>query len=194
MEKRSVGRPKDGNPGETRKDILRAAEESFAQAGFSGASTRQVASRAGVNVATLHYHFGSKRGLYQAVLSRAMAPDLPPAASGTPAERLTRLVESLWDLSSNQPGLPRLALHDMLNAPPAEGEEPVVDERVLKLQQLLESLNGSLRPALPPPAAARTIVSLLDATALAAGKDLNGREKALRSSAVGAALKMAGVV
>ena len=44
----------------TKDRILGAAEELFAQHGFSGTSLRQVTSRADVNIAAVNYHFGSK--------------------------------------------------------------------------------------------------------------------------------------
>ncbi len=87
MEKKGVGRPRDGNPEETRREILRAAAEAFAACGFVGATTRAVAARAGVNVATLHYHFGSKEGLYRAVLGNACRGTLPAVPPGTGARR-----------------------------------------------------------------------------------------------------------
>jgi AcrR family transcriptional regulator len=49
-------------PGSTKARILSAAEEVFAARGFTGASTREIAARAG-----LHYHWASKETLYVAV-------------------------------------------------------------------------------------------------------------------------------
>ncbi|WP_423146436.1 TetR/AcrR family transcriptional regulator [Rubrolithibacter danxiaensis] len=54
--------------------ILDAAEKLFSEVGFSGASTRAIAAAAGVNMAMLNYYFGSKTGLYQAVLERRIQP------------------------------------------------------------------------------------------------------------------------
>ena len=54
-------------PGSTKARILKAAEEVFAARGFEGASTREIASRAGVNISSLHYHWASKETLYLAV-------------------------------------------------------------------------------------------------------------------------------
>ncbi|MDB5441809.1 MAG: transcriptional regulator, TetR family [Phenylobacterium sp.] len=50
--------------------ILDGAEGLFAQHGFYGVSTRQVADEAGVDVALVHYYFGTKRGLFDAVFLR----------------------------------------------------------------------------------------------------------------------------
>jgi AcrR family transcriptional regulator len=56
----------------TREAILRAAEELFATQGFDATSMQQIAAAAGVARATPSYFFGSKAGLYDAVLARAV--------------------------------------------------------------------------------------------------------------------------
>ncbi len=56
-------------PGSTKARILAAAEAVFAARGFEGASTREIAGRAGVNISSLHYHWASKETLYVAVFS-----------------------------------------------------------------------------------------------------------------------------
>lgn len=52
----------------TPERLLAAATELFAQHGFHGTSIRDIAERAGANVAAGHYHYGSKEGLYLEVL------------------------------------------------------------------------------------------------------------------------------
>lgn len=60
-----------GNRQVKRKDrILDAAEALFAKHGFDGVSMRMVAERAEVDLALASYHFGSKRGLFDAILLR----------------------------------------------------------------------------------------------------------------------------
>jgi len=56
----------------TKDRILSAAEELFAQHGFSGTSLRQVTGRADVNIAGVNYHFGSKENLVNEVFRRRM--------------------------------------------------------------------------------------------------------------------------
>ena len=54
-------------PASTKARILAAAEAVFAAKGFDGASTREIAAAAGVNISSLHYHWESKETLYFAV-------------------------------------------------------------------------------------------------------------------------------
>lgn len=59
---------------DTRDKILDAAARLFADSDSSGASLRAIARAAGVNSALIHYHFGSREGLFEAVLLRALGP------------------------------------------------------------------------------------------------------------------------
>jgi AcrR family transcriptional regulator len=60
--------------GDTKERILDSAEKLFADAGFDGTSLRSITARAGVNLAAVHYYFGSKEALLQAVLARRLEP------------------------------------------------------------------------------------------------------------------------
>src|ERR671936_54679 len=59
---------------ETRTRILDAAEELFMQHGFEGTSMRLLTAKAGVNLAAVNYHFGSKDALIEAVFHRRLDP------------------------------------------------------------------------------------------------------------------------
>ena len=59
---------------DAKERILDAAEREFAAHGFHGASLRSVTRDAGVNVASIHYHFGSKEALLRATLERIVRP------------------------------------------------------------------------------------------------------------------------
>ncbi|MDP0588113.1 MAG: TetR/AcrR family transcriptional regulator [Candidatus Endonucleobacter bathymodioli] len=52
--------------------ILQAAEDEFVSSGFKGASIRDIANRAGLPKANVHYYFNSKQDLYSAVLKHVM--------------------------------------------------------------------------------------------------------------------------
>ena len=53
---------------DTKARILDAAERLFADNGYSATSLRDITNEAGVNLAAVNYHFGSKEALLSAVL------------------------------------------------------------------------------------------------------------------------------
>lgn len=53
---------------ETRATLIETGARLFAQNGYSGVSMRTLAAEAGVNLATVSYHFGGKAGLYEAIV------------------------------------------------------------------------------------------------------------------------------
>jgi AcrR family transcriptional regulator len=61
-------RPVDGLP--ARERVLDSAERLFAKHGFHAVSVRDITRAAGVDVALVNYHFGSKQGLFDSVLTR----------------------------------------------------------------------------------------------------------------------------
>ncbi len=203
-EKKGVGRPRDGDPDETRKEILRAAERAFAAAGFSGATTRQIAGEAHVNVATLHYHFGGKKGLYRSVLAEVAKGEPPPLSEGgSPTERLRRIIGALFDFTMKRVSLPRLALLDDLAGPVDDISAPRVEDRRKSLLgnaiRFSRSVGGPVKPgrSLAPDEAARLIVRMIDlALVEPPGKDAPSGERdmeTIRESVVEAALRLAGV-
>lgn len=75
----------------TRSQIVEAAEKIFAEKGFRAMTLRAVTQAAGVNLAAVNYHFGSKTGLMRAVIQRRMEP--------INAERLHLLEELIAEFS-----------------------------------------------------------------------------------------------
>ncbi|WP_427979727.1 TetR/AcrR family transcriptional regulator [Agarivorans sp.] len=61
----------------TKSKILDAAERLFAERGFADTSLRLITSHAEVNLASVNYHFGSKKELIQAVLMRYLEQFMP---------------------------------------------------------------------------------------------------------------------
>jgi AcrR family transcriptional regulator len=80
---------------ETRAQLVEAGLDVFGRVGFEGAATREIAKRAGANLAAIVYHFGSKEALHLAVAEHvaeriaasvgpALAMAADPASSATP--------------------------------------------------------------------------------------------------------------
>ncbi|MBE1495989.1 AcrR family transcriptional regulator [Amycolatopsis lexingtonensis] len=93
---------------ESKQRILRAARELFGQHGYGGTTVRAIATAAEVDPAMVFYFFGTKQGLFSAVID--MPGTVPPAIEsiftgdlGTMGERIVRtLVENL-DKSDRPP-------------------------------------------------------------------------------------------
>ncbi|MDR0705422.1 MAG: TetR/AcrR family transcriptional regulator [Planctomycetaceae bacterium] len=62
---------------DTREILLEAACRLFAEHGFDNVSTRMIAQEAKVNLGSIHYHFGSKEGLYFETFRIAINADSP---------------------------------------------------------------------------------------------------------------------
>ena len=70
----------------TREKIIKAASRAFALSGYEGASVRTIVAEAEVNQAAINYHFGSKEGLYRAVLETALRALMSEDAPQSPGK------------------------------------------------------------------------------------------------------------
>jgi len=59
---------------DTKEKILETAERLFGENGYGATSLRQIIAEAGVNLAAIHYHFGSKEDLLDAAVERKLTP------------------------------------------------------------------------------------------------------------------------
>jgi AcrR family transcriptional regulator len=85
-----------------RQALAHAAYQIIAESGFEGLRTRDVAARAGVNIATLHYYFATKEDLIRGVVellahefATFRAPDQPPLEELSPREGLRSDLEDV---------------------------------------------------------------------------------------------------
>ncbi len=125
----------------TRAALVEAARRVFARAGFDGASVRRITGEAGVNLGAITYHFGSKRGLYDAVLEECVRPLVARvrAAAQGPGPALDRIVAALegyFEHLAAHPELPYLLLQEI-----AAGKQPPPAVMAL-IREVMETLSG----------------------------------------------------
>src|SRR5688572_21130700 len=118
----------DKRDSQTRGRILRAALRQFADRGYEGAAVQAIVNAARVTKPTLYYHFGSKAGLYQALIDWAHDERyrLMREAAGhgeTLREQLTEILAALFAFINDHRPLMRIAFVTAFAAPreiPAE--------------------------------------------------------------------------
>lgn len=57
------------DPGSMKAKILNSARMLFAEYGYHGVTTRMIAKEVAIDISTLHYHWGDKENLYEAVIT-----------------------------------------------------------------------------------------------------------------------------
>jgi len=117
-ENKGLANTKDS--GSTRMALLEAAAVLFPKLGFDGATSDLLAAEAGVNKAMINYHFGGKKGLYQALLVSVLAEVHDTLGrlrqAELPAEvKLSRFIEQFSALNTRRPTLAALILREVLS-------------------------------------------------------------------------------
>lgn len=109
MSKAPRGTRADGE--QTRGRILEAAGPLFAAHGYAETTSKAIAEQAGVDLASINYHFTSRSGLYQAVLTEAHgrvvqleALQMLADSSLPPTAKVTRVIDVLIDTALNNDG------------------------------------------------------------------------------------------
>lgn len=118
----------DKRDSQTRGRILRAALRQFADRGYEGAAVQAIVDAARVTKPTLYYYFGSKAGLYQALIDWAHDERyrlMCEAAEhgGNLAQQLTEILAALFEFINDHRPLMRIAFGTAFAAPrevPAE--------------------------------------------------------------------------
>lgn len=147
--------PRERDPGARKERILAAAGVVFAKAGFAAGSVREICKRADVNVAAIHYYFGSKDALYREVLvvahQQAMQQDRAPTLEeiGDPKTALGIWIEYCLRFvllkRASHPVLGKLMAHEMRQPTAALNElvklviRPIFDDLI----RIVSSLSGS---------------------------------------------------
>ncbi len=127
----------------TRMALIDAARDVFARNGFDGASVRMITRAADVNLGAVTYHFGSKRGLYDAVLESGLRPLLDrvrraAAHPGTPLDRMLAVVEAYFEHLAEHRDVPYLLLQEVAAG---RGPPPAVLEIVGEVRSTITGLH-----------------------------------------------------
>jgi AcrR family transcriptional regulator len=163
----SPGHQPEVEPGSTKKRILQIAEELFAERGFEGTRTRDIAARAEINISTLHFHWTSKEELYAAVYRRLLtqraelAEEIFALLASTPKplgqwqDTVQTVVDKMFTFFRVHAHAARLDIHRLLdrNAP-----SPILDHG--QAGTLLMSVAERLRTLLPKELTQRLDVEL----------------------------------
>ena len=138
----------------TRQQILETAGELFAQYGYDGTTCKMICEQSGSNAAAVNYHFGSRDGLYSALLveshRRLITLSTLQAVTGSalsPKEKLERLLDLLLDGMEARQWHARLFIREII-APSPLIEAMITEEAMPKLalvRGLLAQITG-LKP------------------------------------------------
>lgn len=106
----------------TEQLILQAAQEVFLEKGLAGARMQEIADRAGINKALLHYYFRSKEQLSETVIHQTMGLMIPRLwlvleAEVELLEKLRRLVREYLRFLREHPTLPLFIVNELNRNP-----------------------------------------------------------------------------
>jgi len=150
--------------GSTKDRLLAAATELFAERGFHVTTARDIAARAGVNLAASNYHYGSKQDLYVEVLRRQFVEiraELARRGARPPAGKLRRLtraelgqmlcarIKVMLDLLIGPPPGLHGTLMQREMCDPSAALPVIVAELIQPLQRETQRIIAQLAPDLP---------------------------------------------
>jgi TetR/AcrR family transcriptional regulator len=122
LQKRAVGAKRRLN--EMR--ILAAAEQVFAERGYSAASTASIAALAGVPKANLHYYFRTKQALYRRVIENVIAQWVETSdqirREAEPKAALSAYIAGKIDFSRLHPHASKVFASEILHGAPTIAE------------------------------------------------------------------------
>jgi len=99
--------------------IIQAAESVFAEHGYGGATTASIAEAAGLPKANVHYYFGTKKALYQAVLDNILSLWLAPMediqVDADPAMALKGYIAEKMRYTRERPSASKVFANELLH-------------------------------------------------------------------------------
>jgi TetR/AcrR family transcriptional regulator, regulator of cefoperazone and chloramphenicol sensitivity len=130
----------------TRKSLLAAASELFAERGYHDATITEISERAKANIAAVNYHFGNKETLYKEAWRqsfhdsiKAHPPDGGVDGDASPEQRLAGRVTALLRRITDEDNRAFLIVYKELANPTGLLEE-VMQEEMRPLRQSIETM------------------------------------------------------
>jgi AcrR family transcriptional regulator len=168
----------EDTPARRRRELLDAAFAIIAEKGLEGLRTRDVAERAGVNISTLFYYFGSKHALLVAVTGHVREVFGAPMASGEAAYAdLRSHLANAWARFQTNPDLAAVLQELMLLARRDDEVRLALADVLQHWHGVVTALvrrgvdNGELDPALDDGEAAAIVTSFMIGASLRLGFD-----------------------
>lgn len=136
-----MGRPRQGERGDTALELRCAAEREFAARGFAGAKLEDIATQVGLKRPSLFSHYPTKDALYEAVIASIVerlreAIFAGVAVRGPFRERLAAFVGAFADALYDNPAPAQIFARELLEQDGSRGA--VVRDQVLALVDLIE--------------------------------------------------------
>jgi AcrR family transcriptional regulator len=143
--KRAVDAASVRNAATAKANILEVATEEFANKGLSGGRVDEIAERTNTVKRMIYYYFGSKDGLYRAVLERSYESIRSLEASLelealAPDEALRELVRATFDYHNKHPDFVRLVMNENIHHGEHIGHLPIIKARRNTVLSLLRKL------------------------------------------------------
>ena len=134
----------------TQKSLIAAGEELFSKHGFSGVTLDMVAAESGANKAMVSYYFGSKEGLYDAVIEAIVCDVLTNVkenllTSSDPVKNFRRYIAALGHAFSERQSFCAILMREYIEGSMQEREVPF--RQVLQFYQMTESFYKAGRKA-----------------------------------------------
>lgn len=163
------GRPTSKSARNVRENLIAAARSCFIEKNYQQVTTREIAARAHSTMAMIHYYFGNKEGLFQAMFIETFEPLHQMVLRGVdnPPESFAEFFRRYYLLMSEYPGFVIVILKCLLfDDGPLEDDfiQQRFREKCRPMEAMLKKMqdNGVLNPDYDPKLLHISILSLMN--------------------------------
>ena len=144
---------------DTEEKILDAAKDVFQKKGMSGARMQEIADKAGINKALLHYYYRTKEKLFEKVFTAAFTMFFPKVqkiiiSDLSLFEKIRYAVENYIDLFIKHPYIPGFVINELNRNPKILTdifERNIGDNKTLVLHKLQDQINEEIEKGIIHP-------------------------------------------